>query len=428
MYHAENDLSKFCGMNNLTLSGKWLIAVVFFLAANVMAITLLVAHKNEALSGLRTERKGLAYLQALRPLAEVVPQFRRAVTSVGAIAGEAADLETQVDAGLALLDRVDLLYGPELRTTADFIKLRKTWKAGVADFDPEKAASAASTVETSLRAMASLVGDTSALILDSELDAFYLADAIALRLPSTIEQLNRELDESGYLTPGATLTQVQRDRLLVADARLQESFAAVLSNATAVTSANAARGAVLEGVTKNLDRTVGLVHNWLKEEALPTNALPPSTKEFDDRLKAALTAASAFLETASMSLDARLEARIKEETSDRNRTIGYVAALAVAGMALGLWVGLTVSWRLRDLAHAIEQTTRGERSDVARDDAADEIGALVEALNHLLASRPPVGGSAHASASGDALVDENLRLKVLVADLVLRQHASPEAS
>src|SRR5438132_1577355 len=83
----------------------------------------------------------------------------------------------------------------ELTTTKDFVGLKGDWKAlQKAISSPEQLRKAYDKVNTRVRALVALAGDSSGLILDNVLESYYLINVVVVDLPNEDDLLNSLLD------------------------------------------------------------------------------------------------------------------------------------------------------------------------------------------------------------------------------------------
>ena len=127
-----------------------------------------------------------------------------------------------------------------------------------------------------------------------------------------------------------------------------------------------------------------------------------------------------------MLLDQGLESRANAAATSRNTAILDVAIVAAVGALVASWIGFTLSRRLRRLSDAVSDNVSGRRQGPVGDATVDEIGTLTGAINRLVESRAGMPRGSTAGRPDDAssdLLDENQRLKTLVAELSLENQA-----
>jgi len=170
---------------------------------------------NKDINFTELELAGNAYLRPLVSLLADLPE-----------AGKSA---SRVDEDFAGLAKLQALHGAELQfTPADLAK------RGREAYHPDKVAqawrNAAKTPPEALdpltadvRGMIAHAGDTSNLILDPDLDSYYLMDVVLLALPQTLDRTAKALRDALPMTGGSALSLAERSTLAVYTAMLRES-------------------------------------------------------------------------------------------------------------------------------------------------------------------------------------------------------------
>jgi hypothetical protein len=152
------------------------------------------------------KQRGVAYL---KPLTELIGTVVTAQSA--AVRGQPVDAAS-VRRAIAAVDEVDGRYGEDLATTERWSQLRETVTSvtTLKLAQPTDAFSVYSALLDTAVALARRVGDQSNLIIDPELDAYYVMNAALLRVPDVIVAAGRYADLV-YLVVGADQTrQVER--------------------------------------------------------------------------------------------------------------------------------------------------------------------------------------------------------------------------
>ncbi len=195
------------------------------------------------------EQHGNLYQRPLETLLEGVEQHQLAARRCGETGGKCADAAQQtdldasrraVDAAFAAFATVDGQFRDELEFTAARLPVKKVehlrptvlkgeWdqlKRSDNDPNPRDSDSQHAHLVSDLRAIIKHVGDTSGLILDPDLDSYYLVDMSLGALPQTqerlavIEALGRE---AAHIVIGKGLNESLKMRLAIECAKLQEA-------------------------------------------------------------------------------------------------------------------------------------------------------------------------------------------------------------
>jgi hypothetical protein len=223
------------------------VGVLFSLTAAVALLYFIANGFSKDIAFANLEHDGNQYQKPLENLLQFIPDHQilahRLLQGQPNLAQELAAASSNVDAALKALGAVDSRLGTELQFTPEGLAQRKRdhdrpqtllqeWdqlngsqaSLSVADSDKQHA-----HLIEDVRAMIAQAGDTSNLILDSDLDSYYLMDATLVTLPQTQQRLAElELQARGtrskktredasripFAVAGALLKEGDLDRIL----------------------------------------------------------------------------------------------------------------------------------------------------------------------------------------------------------------------
>jgi methyl-accepting chemotaxis protein len=233
-------------------------------------------------------------------------------------AGESADL-TELEAAVQA--------HPELDAREPLDAVLAAAQAG--DTPADRAATAAA-----LTSLVTAVGDSSKLILDPDLDSFYVMDALVVQLPKAL------LATSASGVPGAESTPADRIAARAVRAATLAAAADAVRGDIDTAQANSARadlGEQLQPAIEGADAVTALAGLMTAELERPVPAAEAAART------AAGTAGVAAVQPLAGQLDALLEVRGDAYVQRRNVTL----ALTVAALALAGWFAAAVVWRTR---------------------------------------------------------------------------------
>jgi len=262
-----------------SIAFKLTVSSLAFALPIAVLLYFMIAGVNASINFSAMEFYGDAYQRPLEELLLGVPAYVRAVgaSAVGISGGDMGGLRSRVDEAFTALEKVNAAYGEDLQFTEQGLAIRnrsqltlpnlrgkwETLRSGASP-DPELADS----LLADIREMITHMGDTSNLILDPDLDSYYMMDITLLALPQTQARMAEILAYGLKVLPGGTLTEDQRRQFMV--------FASLLR-------------------TSDVSRIVGSTHTALNEDPNFYDVSPTLQKRVPGRLEAYERASDAFL-------------------------------------------------------------------------------------------------------------------------------------
>jgi signal transduction histidine kinase/DNA-binding response OmpR family regulator len=348
-------------MNRLRYPQKFVLVSLVFAVPLGLMMYLWLVEIGDQLAFAHKERAGLEYVVALRGLLE--PLALAAPATAPPRRGPAS-ASFEVAAAVRRIQVVNARVGTLLGTTAVWEELRQKLT--------EPAARQASITDT-VQLMAH-VGDTSNLVLDPDLDTYYLMDATVILLPALVGQLT-VIDEYAARSPRP---------------------AAPPQLVAAVVLARALRDAVARGhgVAFGANpRLASTLEPQLTASMTAVNTLATVVEGADAggadavsaRTAAALHAVFAHHEAAAVALDGLLAARMQRLVHRRTSLLLLVAA--VLAVVAYLWAAF-----YGGVLQAVTRLDRASRRMLTGDfrrrvvlDSRDELHQVIESFNRIAA-------------------------------------------
>jgi signal transduction histidine kinase len=221
--------------HQLKVSQKLMLISVFFLMPDSFMLYMFITGINANIEVARLEMKGNEYQRPLEDLLQRIPQHRLDVIAASAAHPDAPALgppsqalretEQQIDAGFDALAAVDARIGADLQfTDAGLAKrnrercsaplVRREWeelKTALPTLSLAESERRHLQLAADIRTMITHAGDMSNLILDADLDSYYLVDVTLLALPQTQDRLaDVMVTGSGRLPGGVALPDIDK--------------------------------------------------------------------------------------------------------------------------------------------------------------------------------------------------------------------------
>lgn len=351
------------------------------------------------------EMKGNAYQ---RPLEHLLEQL------TGGAAGEA------IDPSIAALQRVQEQLGAELQFTPEGLEKRKrghnlpgtfagewaSFKQTVASMKPDEAQAAREHLVADVRAMIAHAGDMSNLILDPDLDSFYLMDATLVALPQTQERLSR------IAQAGAAPKQIG-----VLAAVLKESDAdRIAGDLQTALNENAASGRIRESLARNLPEAGKKYQAAVDVLLVDMNRLAAgdAAGEFAAHAQQAQSASSELWNIGVRELDGLLAARIAALASSRLWALAVTIGLLLSAVVLVFVVIRDATRQLREMAERLNEEVSGITGTAqnvahAATSLATDATTQAAALEETSASTQEIGSMSQRNSESSKRAEASIR-------------------
>jgi|tagenome__1003787_1003787.scaffolds.fasta_scaffold20980281_4 methyl-accepting chemotaxis protein len=367
-------------MARLTYARKFVLIGVVLLAPAAFALHAYWTQQGGQIAFSAKERVGIVELRPANALVVDLVGARslavRAATGDRAAAAALPAAVAKVRTSAAALDTVDRRLGATLETTPVWRKLQPVVaKASAAKpGDGQGAFDAWSPAVTGAIGLVTQIANGSNLILDPDLDSFYLMDAVITKLPALADTAGRTAD---------------LQRIVATDGEIAQRIALAGAQGTMGSTATAMKSGYDTSFTHTQDPTLRSLGAPLASALSTTGALG---KAVDPTGKAAIDPAVARRGAAAVAAAAALEAKTTPELDEllvartdrlsRARTkVGAFVAIALL-LAIWLFVGFflavrgavaAISGRLRSLTERDTTDLRAGLEAVAARDLTVEI-------------------------------------------------------
>ncbi|UBF25795.1 response regulator [Kovacikia minuta CCNUW1] len=184
-------------LRQLSERGILLSIFLVFTVPFVIVVNQLVAEINVSIDFAAKERRGLQYNNPLRRILEQVSQhqqFTQAERTDPEFKQQRLNVQADIAVTIEEIDEIDQRLGNTLQTSAKWGQLKAQWqqlKQESPRVSLEQSLKLHTALIAQLLALMAHVGDTSNLILDPDLDSYYLMDALVNKLPETIEGMTQ---------------------------------------------------------------------------------------------------------------------------------------------------------------------------------------------------------------------------------------------
>ncbi len=346
------------------------------------------------------ERVGVVYVAPAARLVEALVQLRSAVAAGDATRATAAG--AAVRAAVAGVEKANRNVGTQLAVTREWAKLRPlalslSARTNAAAGQYDAAVTGALTLVTD-------AGNNSNLILDPDLDSFYVMDEWITKLPPLLDTAGKASNLLRSLTGGSNAGLERRITLALDQGAISTNLSGIngdLATAFAHTSDRGLRAALAPPLAA-LNTAVNAFSQEL-QASIKSGQAGPGTAALLQRV---LTSGSNLETRSGPWLDRLLAARISrlEAAKRRVEIIAVIGILVLAYLFAGFYASVTNSVKdvlrrlrglderdLSDLAGGLQAIASGDLTAVAQPTTTpiehhtrDELGEITQTFNHML--------------------------------------------
>jgi len=386
-------------LSGFRLSVKLHLISMAFAVPLLAAVGMLVVQINQDISFARSEIDGNAFLHPLEKLLDLAPRHQLAAQRKSA---ELPQIETNINAAFDELRAVHARLGIALKFTDEELaarhredvqvaKVEQEWKnlqAQWSSLEPAVCLERHNHLVANLRTMITHVGDCSNLILDPDLDSYYLMDATLCALPQTQDRLGAIIVMGDEALRGPKVTPEERTQMSVFAALLKEADRDRI-NGSIQTAFN--EDPNFYGVSPTLQpRLKPLLdeYNQANDQFLTLITQlasggdgQPTDAAFAKAGARVRTAVDRFWLGGVEELDRLLEARVASLAKGRSIRIG-VAFLALLGaLIIVRLIQANITSSLSQASELVRRVADRDLSVTLATSSRDEIGEVVANLN-----------------------------------------------
>ncbi|MCX7230215.1 MAG: methyl-accepting chemotaxis protein [Burkholderiales bacterium] len=400
-------------MRTLTMPVKATLVFSAFLVPLLMLAWFYWANAGSQIEFAEQERRGVEWLSAWTPALAAAHEHRsltvRAAAGDGGAAPGAEAAAGRWKAALDKLDEVDHRLGGALATGPRMRDLRRTMQAAVVAGTRSGTAAHDGAIAALLAAGAA-VGDSSNLVLDPDLDAFYLMQTSVIEGPGLVDALARSRDAGLVLSGAAADAKASPLRALAATASVARVGADRQKTGLGRATASNADLADPLGATARL-ALVGAALDAV--DAMVTHGTAPKADAWWATASEGLQASYALNAASMKLLDGLLIARIDRLSTDRLQKLGFSLACVSVAVYLLMAMYTVLQGGLRTLSDHIVRLAAGDFSarpyPWGQDEVATALNTLRESLQSMSGAMRAVyeraervSGSAQEISSGNA--------------------------
>ena len=402
-------------MNRLSYPQKFTLVGFLFAMPLTLVVYLLISEIDSRVDFAQKEIYGNQYLRPLRQLREYIPKLEllnyQGLNSYLSKPESKENLEAKIDANFQSLANTDRQLGQILVSSEQFNNIYRDWqnfKLRRSQWSLETYNFLYQRLAADINKLSVHIGDTSNLILDPDLDTYYLMDATLLKLPEMQKILSEIRLISRKSSAGLDATPEERAQLITFAGKLRELNKDLVINME-VGFKNNPHGNLRPKLSDNLKR-----FNWTVDKLtaqLDKLIYPTVSVEYYAYLNGsdqALNSSFRLWDETLNQLDFLLQKRIDNFVARKQIVLIFVSIILLLVIYLFVSFYRSVMQTVFVLDEASKKMASGNLGHKIILDNRDELGQVVSSFNKIADAL--VVASQEISVLNDRLKVENVRM------------------
>ena len=374
-------------MNHLNYPQKFALISSFFALPIILLTYLLFSELQSRVDFAQKELQGTQYLRPLRRLLEDTLKSKVAsdrITDTSKLSNQITEFESKITSDINKLKQLDQKFDKDLKTTDLLDSYQKTNE----QFDILKGNQSSQFISSiyrqSLQQLEDLwlqVGDQSNLILDPDLDTYYLMDATLLKLPEIQRSLAEIQTISQKESTQSELNPLDQAQLIALMSKLKQLNADLSRKMTVAFNNNPAENLRPKLLTRlqQLNQTIEQLTNQMDNLSLNSRSLQTIT--YSKMAETSLQQSFSFWDETIQELDFLLQKRIDGFVNKQQWITAFILIVLAIATYLFICFYHGMMQVVSSLKTASQRMVDGNFKDAVTLSSHDELAEVVHLFN-----------------------------------------------
>lgn len=385
-------------LRNLPFTGKFLAFAIILTLPLVLITTIFVQEQLDDINKYGyNEKYGTQYLRPLHRILSNVIMYEWLTVERGEVTSAVAvSTQQQIDQDFEQLAEIDFTYGAILQSTRNFVELRAEWETlrnNITNMDAPRRRAQLDLFIQHIRALITLIGDTSYLILDPDLDTYYLMSSVLLTLPEQQSAVARFLNLNSEFVREQGLTadeQIAMNVLASEFTNYQQTLRSEVTVSEASVSeladADVKAYRALDTALDRMENGIQRANTMLQFRSASIASFSFSPEEFEAMATRLREEHATYYDLISARLEHGIDQRISRETNSLWLQMGGVLAAFALAAVVGIILVRAITQPIAQLTSATRQLASGNLTSRVTVVGTDETSQLGSAFNGMAQS------------------------------------------
>jgi sigma-B regulation protein RsbU (phosphoserine phosphatase) len=354
-------------MNRLKFPQRFSLITVLFLLPLGLILFMYFTEVNRQVAFTEKEAQGSGYLRLVGELYSNVIDERLlglpATRGVAVNNPKMGENQAQIENSLKALVAADAQYAATLNTGGRVAALQTQWEEiRGANQDALRDVYLGKMI-SDIRSLMLHVGDTSNLILDPDLDSYYVMDSMLLKVPELQELLAKTATLTDRVITKRSIDVDERASLIELSARIKANVEAAEQGLNVAFASNGAGNLrpAIQGPLTEMTQTVGFYIDMLEREVIEAPIMMVSQDTLITASDDALQGTRKLWQAEIPPLESLLFTRVADHKSRSTLTLGVAAGVLL--LVVYMWIGFHMA--VMRTVRGLEAATRALESGSA---------------------------------------------------------------
>jgi len=354
---------------------KFIIIAIFFLAALAITLELLIVELSAENTFTKKERMGLEYLNSLFNLQRDVEEYKN-------LRSDNSEIITSLNRLDSLNDKYGIVMGTKdawQKVKEDTSKLISS-KQAKAD---QATLSQSDTIVSDISKLVMIIGNSSNLILDPELDSYHLTDIVLGCVPSMAEDIDQVRYQVNSAIKANSMTAKDKNSLIETVVQIKLAIAEIDSDTTIAIGKNSA---LRDPLAQDKQANVAAVDKFItaiSDKIINSDRVSLNEGEFADLSDAAFTTSFNYYKKVVTELDKLFTTRIAQYNKKEAIAVGSSICGVLLAMYFLIGLYLSLGRKVAELEQVTSKMADGDLTVRVQFKSNDELNKIGQAFNKM---------------------------------------------
>jgi len=390
-YFMEMMMTTF--FQDLKIRHKMMLAGLALVVPIVALMLMLISEKDIAIDFAQKEIYGVNYLKPLNHLLKNLPKHRGMAAAYlngdESFKGKISEQSKKINEGFTALDVIDQKHGEKLATSQKLAQIKEKWhvlEKETLDLSAKESFERHTALISEVIALISHVGDSSNLILDPDLDSFYLMDTVVVKLPALSENLAQLRGLVASVAARQEFTDEDHLQAVLLRGQVAHSLESLDYGLEVAFRENATLGPLLGTLLEDVLRDVKGFEKTLDEHVFSGEAIDIRPEVVFSSGTQPITSLFNLYGKTTPALENLLQQRMDGFSQNKYLSILSIFLCLVAAFVLSRKTLRAIDRPIQEIGSVVQSIIGGDLSVQLQSHSNDELGTLAKNFKLMIAS------------------------------------------